>query len=134
VTDTARQKLLRQLMDLQLTHAEAEAVIDNTWGEIQQLMAGTYAKIIQLVVVEVAKAIAKRNERRDAVTLQWSEKPEKPGWYWWRQLPSERYPRGFQKIVYLEWVGKRLWWNSVRSINEEPGQWAGPMEPPEEMK
>lgn len=64
-----------------------------------------------------------------------TEKPTKPGWYWWRC-------RGVQCVVEIGTPqhviqlssGLSVWFTSgsVRKLQDVDGEWAGPLEEPEE--
>ncbi len=67
--------------------------------------------------------------------LRWTnEKPTTPGWYWWRLLYSQDI------IVELRLGGgvnaKQLWvldyLDIARPLKDVGGQWAGPIEEPQE--
>ena len=64
--------------------------------------------------------------------MKWtSEKPTKPGWYWWRNLHYSE--ENTQRIVELRiYDGEIAIGNStLRGFTRfETGQWAGPLVPP----
>lgn len=63
--------------------------------------------------------------------LQWSpERPTKPGWYWYRG-PGEG---GDLLIVLVDEAGYFQWPDGGFSEAEHTdGDWAGPLDPPEDM-
>jgi hypothetical protein len=68
-----------------------------------------------------------------AATMNWTtDKPTKPGWYWYRRSGSSEallVHHGFacDQIVELPGVDEPV---TFRTENIDNGQWAGPLEPP----
>ena len=63
-------------------------------------------------------------------TMNWTtDKPTKPGWYWWRQ------DRVAKMCRVWEWWDKKELYVRFEGADSEPvialgGEWAGPLEPP----
>jgi hypothetical protein len=67
--------------------------------------------------------------------LTWiSEKPTKPGWYWYRAQVQPPRLESLQVVLIEQYLGDRLLMSLIGSDERLPiphGQWAGPLEPPE---
>jgi hypothetical protein len=63
-------------------------------------------------------------------SLRWTtEKPSQAGWYWFRGQLGE----GEAFIVYVDEVGQFQWPDGgFQEVSLAKGQWAGPIEAPEE--
>lgn len=71
--------------------------------------------------------------------MKWTtEKPTKPGWYWWRRYPKKKaykveVKRGRGVLRGNQWL--EVYWEGERVARfDEPvrGEWAGPLDEPEE--
>jgi hypothetical protein len=67
--------------------------------------------------------------------LTWiSEKPTKPGWYWYRaQVQPQRLEITPQVVLIEQYLDNRLVMSLIGTDERLPiphGQWAGPLEPP----
>ncbi len=75
--------------------------------------------------------MAIRKEKSSAaVRLRWSvERPAKAGWYWYRGLGEDSDPLVVQvdEAGYLQWPD-----GGFSEAQQTDGQWAGPLDPPEE--
>lgn len=60
-----------------------------------------------------------------------TEKPTVPGWYWYQASADEKDPA--MAYVYEFWGHMNAVWSNGKSVHvvEMPGQWAGPLTPPE---
>lgn len=60
--------------------------------------------------------------------MRWtSEKPSKPGWYWWRNMQSD--PPEPPQPVEIYWVN-HLVYGPMLHVSRFEGEWAGPIELP----
>jgi len=64
--------------------------------------------------------------------MMWATaKPMVPGWYWYRASEDDADPA--MAYVYEFWGHMNAVWSNGKSVHvvELPGQWAGPLTPPE---
>jgi hypothetical protein len=92
---------------------------------------------LQKVVGTFKNLVIEAERQLGNPALSWTtEKPSKPGWYWFRFGPIDE-PVMFCIFVRAGTRGGELWVRHVLPlISEKPvsyydGQWAGPLEPPE---
>ncbi len=77
-----------------------------------------------------APMATKKDKPAAPARLRWSvEKPTSPGWYWHRGLDEDSDPLIVlvDDAVYLQWPD-----GGFSEAAHTDGQWAGPIEPPEE--
>ena len=61
--------------------------------------------------------------------MKWSsDKPQVPGWYWWRKRKDNG--EWYARVIEVEQHGKDLWWSGIRPVILLDGDWAGPLDPP----
>lgn len=83
--------------------------------------------IEQLIAAALTQAVARG--------LTWTDqKPDKPGWYWYRTQRQSTFHPPFDAIVHVNFQPQDApmvsCGNDWRYLSDCPGQWAGPIQPP----
>jgi hypothetical protein len=67
--------------------------------------------------------------------MTWTtEKPTVPGWYWWRRPYGKREIQTIIRVKEYKFQPGIVFIYSGRRIEDCRGEWAGPLEPPEECQ
>jgi hypothetical protein len=67
--------------------------------------------------------------------MTWTtEKPSKPGWYWWRKVGHKpemlRVSGGYSNMIVSVMLSTRVMSRPIE--NDDEGEWAGPLEAPKD--